>query len=78
MSLIYAGTHTSSDELPTLLHFACRYALNDLVTTILDLPGGHEATEIKNARGYTPLDIATENEHSDIADYISTFSVGFM
>ncbi|KAH3871934.1 phosphoinositide 3-kinase adapter protein 1-like isoform X2 [Dreissena polymorpha] len=71
--ILSAGSKKSDCELPTLLHFACKYSLNSLASSIIDTPGAHEALEILNCRDMTPYDIAKEMNNEDLIGYIDVF-----
>ncbi|XP_063447435.1 uncharacterized protein LOC134726967 [Mytilus trossulus] len=57
-------------ELPTLLHFAAKYGLEQLCTTLLTFPGGKHALKIKNNNGKTPYKLAIAGEFTHLADNI--------
>ncbi|KAH3871916.1 hypothetical protein DPMN_035131, partial [Dreissena polymorpha] len=71
--ILPVGSKKSDSELPTLLHFACKYSLNSLASSIIDTPGAHEALEILNCRDKTPYDIAKEMNNEDLIGYIDVF-----
>ncbi|XP_044011662.1 uncharacterized protein LOC122854774 isoform X2 [Aphidius gifuensis] len=58
---------TSSDEYPTLLHFAARFGLEKLAWQLLECPGGDIACDIKNVAELTPADIAENSGHTKLA-----------
>ncbi|KAL4239947.1 B-cell scaffold protein [Mactra antiquata] len=60
-------------ELPTLLHFACKYGLNDLATSIIDTPGAYQALHTDNERGLKPIHLAEETNNEDLANYIESY-----
>ncbi|XP_052767940.1 phosphoinositide 3-kinase adapter protein 1-like [Mya arenaria] len=68
-----AGTHSSTDELPTLMHFACKYELSSLLSSVLDVPGATEVLEITNNQGKTAIDIARESGNTELVEYIEVF-----
>ncbi|WAQ95752.1 BCAP-like protein [Mya arenaria] len=72
-----AGTHSSTDELPTLMHFACKYELSSLLSSVLDVPGATEVLEITNNQGKTAIDIARESGNTELVEYIEVFQ-GYM
>ena len=57
-------------ELPTLLHFAAKYGLEQLCITLLTFPGGRHALKIKNNNGKTPYKLAIAGEFTHLADNI--------
>ena len=69
------GMKHSTDELPTLLHFACKYNLNTLAVEILDTPGAIEALDIVNCENMSPLDIAEQMENNELVNYIEVLLV---
>lgn len=64
-------THTS--ELPTLLHLAAKFGLQELCARLTDLPDSSQAFIITNSSGQMPSDIARNNGHQELADFLDTF-----
>ncbi|XP_060559618.1 phosphoinositide 3-kinase adapter protein 1-like isoform X2 [Ruditapes philippinarum] len=60
-------------ELPTLLHFACKFGLNDLAVSVMDTPGSSIAVNMDNEQGLTPLDIALETNNEELVQYLESF-----
>lgn len=58
----------SKDEFPTLLHFAARFGLDKLCWTLLELPGGDLACEIRNICELTPAELAESGGHTKLAN----------
>lgn len=72
---VHAAGVDDVGELPTLLHFACKYGLNDLATAIIDSPGAQRAIHMDNERGLKPIHLAEENHNDDLVNYIEAFMV---
>ncbi|XP_012525011.2 uncharacterized protein LOC105830310 isoform X2 [Monomorium pharaonis] len=58
---------TSSEEYPTLLHFAARFGLEKLAWQLLECPGSDLACDLKNATELTPADLAEQAGHAKLA-----------
>ncbi|KAG8182733.1 hypothetical protein JTE90_026184 [Oedothorax gibbosus] len=74
--LQFEGKHekgATSDEFPTLLHFAARYGLSLLVNELLLCPGAQTASAIRNAKGMTPAQMANHEGHNKVAAAIDDF-----
>ena len=56
----------------TLLHFAARHGLKELVNVFLNLPGAKQALSTCNKSGLLPRDVARENERLDIAELLDS------
>ncbi|XP_067038678.1 uncharacterized protein [Acropora muricata] len=67
------GTEKSDSELPTLLHFACKYGLTNLCQVLLMYPGAHEACSLKNYEGQRPYNMAENLGFYELADEIRKF-----
>lgn len=74
MFIFYTGVE-GCGELPTLLHFACKFDLNDLAVAIINTPGSHVAINMDNERGCNPLDLAKENNNEELVNYLEAFVV---
>ncbi|XP_011499576.1 PREDICTED: phosphoinositide 3-kinase adapter protein 1 [Ceratosolen solmsi marchali] len=59
--------HSSSEENPTLLHFAARFGLEKLAWQLLECPGGDVACDMKNANDFTPADLSEQAGHVRLA-----------
>ncbi|XP_060730319.1 B-cell scaffold protein with ankyrin repeats-like [Tachysurus vachellii] len=57
---------STSEDIPTLLHFAALYGLKDLASVLLQCPGAQEAMRSTNSSGHTPLMLAHANGHSQL------------
>ncbi|CAC5380684.1 PIK3AP1 [Mytilus coruscus] len=66
----YTSDIHKQNEIPTLLHFAASYGLEQLCTTLLTFPGGRHALKIKNNDGKTPYKLAIAGEFTHLADNI--------
>ncbi|XP_016840215.1 phosphoinositide 3-kinase adapter protein 1 isoform X2 [Nasonia vitripennis] len=66
-SLQLSKNHSSSEENPTLLHFAARFGLEKLAWQLLECPGGDIACDMRNANDYTPADLAEQAGHVRLA-----------
>ncbi|XP_011156568.2 uncharacterized protein LOC105193712 isoform X2 [Solenopsis invicta] len=58
---------TSSEENPTLLHFAARFGLEKLAWQLLECPGADLACDLKNISDLTPADLAEQAGHARLA-----------
>lgn len=58
-----------------MLHFACKYGLNNLATAILDTAGAIEALEIVNCENMNPLEIAEKMDNQELVNYIEVYLV---
>ncbi|XP_067288564.1 B-cell scaffold protein with ankyrin repeats-like isoform X1 [Pseudorasbora parva] len=56
----------SSDDIPTLLHFAAKHGLQDLASALLQCPGSRQALKVASSHGYTPLDLAHVHGHNKL------------
>ncbi|XP_051757462.1 B-cell scaffold protein with ankyrin repeats-like [Ctenopharyngodon idella] len=56
----------SSEDIPTLLHFAAQHGLRDLASALLQCPGSQQALKVSDSHGYTPLDLAHVHEHKEL------------
>lgn len=66
---------TSPEEYPTLLHFAARFGLERLGLLLLECPGAEVATEMKNASGKNPAELADLHGHMKLSNSLRNFSV---
>ncbi|XP_037027608.1 phosphoinositide 3-kinase adapter protein 1 isoform X1 [Bradysia coprophila] len=53
-----ANKDNSSEEYPTLLHFAAKWGLEHLCMQLMECPGGETACDIRNHAGKTPPELA--------------------
>ncbi|KAI5692363.1 hypothetical protein M8J76_015789, partial [Diaphorina citri] len=60
--------HSSTEEFPTLLHFAAKFGLEKLCWTLLECPGGEQASLLRNAAHLTPSEMADRCGHHKLAD----------
>lgn len=60
--------YTSTEEYPTLLHFAARNGLEKLAWQLLECPGGEYACEIRNSCELTPAEMAEAAGHTKLAN----------
>ncbi|KAJ8675748.1 hypothetical protein QAD02_011534 [Eretmocerus hayati] len=58
---------SSSEENPTLLHFAARFGLEKLAWQLLECPGGDLACDMRNVNDMTPADLAEQAGHVKLA-----------
>ncbi|XP_045212124.1 phosphoinositide 3-kinase adapter protein 1-like isoform X2 [Mercenaria mercenaria] len=68
-----SGGTEGCGELPTLLHFACKYGLNDLAVSVMHTPGSHMAVSMDNEQGLSPLDLARETKNEELVNYLECF-----
>lgn len=66
-----AATGSSPYEMPTLLHFASQFGLQNLSVALMDIPGAEQAGAMVNARGKTPCQIARDSGYNDLARSLS-------
>ncbi|XP_060707574.1 B-cell scaffold protein with ankyrin repeats-like isoform X2 [Hemiscyllium ocellatum] len=62
-------------EFPTLLHFAAKNGLENLVTLLLECPGSAQASTVLNVYGEDPRDIAEKNGFQHIQEVLEKFAV---
>ncbi|XP_043530449.1 B-cell scaffold protein with ankyrin repeats-like isoform X2 [Chiloscyllium plagiosum] len=62
-------------EFPTLLHFAAKNGLENLVTLLLECPGSAQASTVLNVYGEDPRDIAEKNGFQHIQEILDKFAV---
>lgn len=61
------------EEFPTLLHFAARHGLCQLVKELLNCPSARIAISLKNVRGLTPVQLANHAGHNEVVAAIDEF-----
>ncbi|XP_068742652.1 phosphoinositide 3-kinase adapter protein 1-like isoform X2 [Montipora capricornis] len=66
-------TDKSDAEHPTLLHFACKYGLTELIQVLLCHPGAREACSLKNCDNQRPCNVAENHGFYELANEIRTF-----
>ncbi|XP_068711295.1 B-cell scaffold protein with ankyrin repeats-like isoform X2 [Montipora foliosa] len=66
-------TDKSDAEHPTLLHFACKYGLTELIQVLLCHPGAREACSLKNCDNQRPYNVAENHGFYELANEIRTF-----
>jgi len=59
-------------ELPTLIHLAAKFGLNELCAKLIDLPYAGCTFSIANESDQRPHEIARENGHNELADFLET------
>ncbi|XP_063243599.1 phosphoinositide 3-kinase adapter protein 1 isoform X3 [Bacillus rossius redtenbacheri] len=59
---------SSSEEYPTLLHFAAKFGLEKLAWQLLECPGGEQACDMRNACELTPAEMAEAAGHVRLAN----------
>lgn len=64
-----------NEELPTLLHFAAKYGLKKLTTTLLHCPGALQACSVMNKFGDYPNTLAEKSGFSALRQFIDEFVV---
>ncbi|XP_061601570.1 phosphoinositide 3-kinase adapter protein 1 [Cololabis saira] len=62
-----------NEELPTLLHFAAKFGLKKLTTTLLHCPGALQAYSVRNKHGDYPNTLAEKNGFTDLRHFIDAF-----
>lgn len=65
------------EEIPTLLHFAAKYGLKKLTTTLLHCPGALQAYSVMNKHGDYPNTLAEKSGFGDLRRFMDDFVVGF-
>lgn len=63
------------EELPTLLHFAAKYGLKKLTTTLLRCPGALQAYSVMNKHGDYPNTLAEKSGFTDLRQFMDEFLV---
>lgn len=71
----FCPTDQRNEELPTLLHFAAKYGLKKLTTTLLQSPGALQAYSVMNKDGDYPNTLAERSGFSDLRDFMDEFLV---
>lgn len=66
-------TDKSDAEHPTLLHFACKFGLTELIQVLLCHPGAREACSLKNCDNQRPYNVAENHGFYELANEIRTF-----
>ena len=61
-----------SESHETLLHFAARHGLKELINVFLNLPGAKQALSTYNKSGLLPRDVARESGLLDIAELLDS------
>ncbi|KZS05962.1 putative Phosphoinositide 3-kinase adapter protein 1 [Daphnia magna] len=61
------------EEYPTLLHFAARYDLKNLMWELLECVGSIQALYVRNRDGCTALQLAEMNGHEAIVNCLNSF-----
>ncbi|KAI9553615.1 hypothetical protein GHT06_021537 [Daphnia sinensis] len=61
------------EEYPTLLHFAARYGLKNLMWELLECLGSIQALYVRNRDGCTALQLAEMNGHEAIVNCLNSF-----
>lgn len=56
------------DRGQTPLHVAAMLGNEDIVKMIIKHEEGRSAMEMKDSKGFTPMDLATENGHNSIVE----------
>ncbi|CAN9500084.1 unnamed protein product [Ophioblennius macclurei] len=64
------STYQRSEELPTLLHFAAKYGLKKLTTTLLRCPGALQAYSVMNKHGDYPNTLAEKSGFTDLRQFM--------
>ncbi|XP_018536518.1 phosphoinositide 3-kinase adapter protein 1 [Lates calcarifer] len=67
------AAYQRDEELPTLLHFAAKYGLKKLTTTLLRCPGALQAYSVMNKYGDYPNTLAEKSGFSDLRQFIDEF-----
>uniref|UniRef100_A0A3P9K5Z2 Phosphoinositide-3-kinase adaptor protein 1 n=1 Tax=Oryzias latipes TaxID=8090 RepID=A0A3P9K5Z2_ORYLA len=61
------------EEIPTLLHFAAKYGLKKLTTTLLHCPGALQAYSVMNKHGDYPNTLAEKSGFGDLRRFMDDF-----
>lgn len=61
------------EELPTLLHFAAKYGLKKLMSTLLRCPGALQAYSVMNKHGDYPNTLAEKSGFQDLRHFMDEF-----
>ena len=62
----------SAEEFPTVLHFAARFGLLELMWLLLECPGATEALKIPNADGHDVVALANLHGHTEIVSNLQS------
>ena len=60
-------------KVPTLLHLAARYGLNELASSLVDFPGARLAYSVSDTDGNIPEEIAKSGHHEQLARFLKNF-----
>ncbi|XP_043919375.1 B-cell scaffold protein with ankyrin repeats [Protopterus annectens] len=71
----YRRDNLHSGDLPTLLHFAAKYGLTQLVSLLMKCPGAVQASQITNKRGENPINLASSYGYNDVKKLLEELSV---
>ncbi|XP_059928678.1 phosphoinositide 3-kinase adapter protein 1 isoform X1 [Gadus macrocephalus] len=67
------STYQRNEDLPTLLHFAAKYGLRKLTTTLLHCPGALQAISVMNRHGEYPNKLADRSGFTDLRRFMDEF-----
>ncbi|XP_029961830.1 phosphoinositide 3-kinase adapter protein 1 isoform X2 [Salarias fasciatus] len=67
------SSYQRTEELPTLLHFAAKYGLKKLTTTLLRCPGALQAYSVMNKHGDYPNTLAEKSGFTDLRQFMDEF-----
>ncbi|XP_048864527.1 phosphoinositide 3-kinase adapter protein 1 isoform X2 [Brienomyrus brachyistius] len=67
------SAYQRDEELPTLLHFAAKYGLKNLMTLLLKCPGAMQAYSVGNKHGDYPNNIAEKNGFLDLRRFMDKY-----
>uniref|UniRef100_A0A8C4Q0M7 Uncharacterized protein n=1 Tax=Eptatretus burgeri TaxID=7764 RepID=A0A8C4Q0M7_EPTBU len=67
----------SQEELPTLLHFAARFGLSNVMAQLLQYPGAFQALRTTNKHGLGPSHLAETHGFLELQQFINDYLVGY-
>ncbi|KAM4599310.1 phosphoinositide 3-kinase adapter protein 1 [Fundulus diaphanus] len=67
------SAYQRSEELPTLLHFAAKYGLKKLMSTLLRCPGALQAYSVMNGHGDYPNTLAEKSGFPELRQFMDEF-----
>ncbi|XP_066549186.1 phosphoinositide 3-kinase adapter protein 1 isoform X2 [Amia ocellicauda] len=67
------SAYQREEELPTLLHFAAKYGLKKLTTSLLQCPGALQAYSVANKYGDYPNNIAEKYGFQDLRQFMDEY-----
>lgn len=63
----------TTQQYPTVLHWAAAHGLKELTSTLLTAPGAISASQVNNVNNDDPIDLAKKNGYNELSKYIYEF-----